>query len=131
MAGKLQQTYQDFDPSKIINTTDLHSAHIESLSGRIKDLESKIGTSEAFADTLCCASERAKKMHDWLAASVGKLIISDEVIKENLTKLVNQVDRRAFFVILKRFGWFAWTITVFVLTLSGKSFFDYLFHKLP
>lgn len=94
-----------------------HAKQMEDVISRIKELESKFGSNERIADTLCETAEKATKMQAMLANKFIDLLNTNVPIKEAVQQIMEKSDRNYFILSLRRFGGYVWTIAVIFLTL--------------
>lgn len=118
---------QDLDINTIV-TTDKHDRDLADLDKRITHLESKFGSNEQIADTLCVTAEKATKMQELFAASFVKLISTDEKSKDALTQLINKCDRNWLYSYLKRIGALSGSILLIILGAVAKTLVDRYLH---
>ena len=103
----------DFNPDQMVRE---HGKDITDIKARLEKLESKFGSNEQIADTLCETSEKASKMQELLANSFTKLIKQNSDVQGALTDFINKADRNAVKELMKKIGFGVWTLIVAVVS---------------
>lgn len=107
-----QNLPDDFNLNTFVENVSFHSIEIPKLTSRIEKIEEKFGDNEKLADTLHNASQKAVKMQKLFDESFIKLLDESYLVKEKISKIINNVDRNHFYTSLKRFGFVVYTILI-------------------
>jgi predicted transcriptional regulator len=94
---------------------DQHEKDMSGLTKRIEALEEKFGSNEKIAETLYETSQKAKKMEELLATSFTELIKKNSNVQDAMKMFIDKIDRKYFFVVIKRLGWLGWGALTFIL----------------
>lgn len=117
MASSSNKTQQknDFNPNDLTQSVDKHGQDLADIKERLEKIESKFGTNEKIADTLCETAEKATKMKEMIRETFLNLVIYDVKIKDSMYGLVNTADRKFLSATLKRLGAIIWSIIMIVI----------------
>lgn len=120
---------QDLDLDAIV-TTERYNKDIEALGKRMELLESRFGSNESIANTLCETSKTAVRMQEMLDGSFLRMLCNNEQVKDSIVKLVNPSDRNWFYSFLKMLGIASWILVFFILGVLVKVAVDH-YLKVP
>lgn len=106
----------DFDTNKLVETSGKHNEEISDLKKRVRVIEDKFGDNEKIANTIYLTADSQVKMQEMLELSFVKQLQNSPKIKEVIDTLINESDRKAASVIIKKVGIGIWTIIVAVIS---------------
>lgn len=110
----------DFDPNQLVKLNE----DLSGLVGRIESLESKFGSHEQIADTLCETTDKASRMKSMLAKAFIDFVQHDHDAKKALKNIVDEADRDAFRLFIKKFGIAVWSIFLIIVSVLITKYFS-------